>query len=78
MRSGSRTARPTLRPAKDQRRSSSHEPDADTATDFLYFSFVTMTTVGFGDLAAAHPVDKNLPLTQIRRLFTGTPSTQQG
>lgn len=31
---------------------------AESPSNFLYFSFVTMTTVGYGDLAAAEPIGR--------------------
>ncbi len=32
----------------------------DTTAHFVYFSFVTLTTVGFGDITAAHPIARAL------------------
>ncbi len=32
--------------------------------DFLYFSFATLTTVGYGDLIAAHDVGRSLAITE--------------
>ena len=32
----------------------------DLADVFMYFSLVTLTTVGFGDITAAHPVARSL------------------
>jgi hypothetical protein len=32
--------------------------------DFLYFSFTTMTTTGFGDLTAAHDLGRSLAITE--------------
>jgi hypothetical protein len=32
--------------------------------DFLYFSFTTMTTTGFGDLTAAHDFGRSLAITE--------------
>ena len=34
------------------------------ATSFLYFSVVTLTTVGFGDIAAVHPVARSLVMVE--------------
>ena len=34
--------------------------DVDTSQNFLYFSFVTMTTVGYGDLTAATSLGRSL------------------
>lgn len=31
-------------------------PSDDPTSHFVYFSFVTLTTVGFGDIAAVHPI----------------------
>ncbi len=31
---------------------------------FLYFSVVTLTTVGFGDIAAVHPVARSLVMVE--------------
>ena len=33
-------------------------------SDFLYFSFTTMTTTGFGDLTAAHDFGRSLAITE--------------
>ena len=33
-------------------------------SDFLYFSFTTMTTTGFGDLTAAHDLGRSLAITE--------------
>lgn len=35
---------------------------SETTANFLYFSFVTMTTVGYGDLAAAQGVGRSLAI----------------
>jgi len=32
--------------------------------DFLYFSVVTLTTVGFGDFTAVHPIARSLVMTE--------------
>lgn len=37
---------------------------ADRAGQLLYFSFVTLTTVGYGDIAAAHPVARSLVMLE--------------
>ncbi len=29
-------------------------------SDFIYFSFVTLTTVGYGDIAPVHPFARSL------------------
>jgi hypothetical protein len=46
----------------------SEEPFFTTGTgerdDFLYFSYVTLTTVGYGDLIAAHDVGRSLAITE--------------
>ena len=39
-------------------------PGAEHTWRFVYFSFVTLTTVGFGDIAAAHPVARSLVLAE--------------
>ena len=38
---------------------------------FVYFSFITLTTVGFGDITAAHPVARSLVLCEalVGQLF---------
>jgi voltage-gated potassium channel Kch len=33
-------------------------------SEFLYFSFVTLTTVGFGDITAIHPVGRSLVMLE--------------
>ena len=38
--------------------------DAARAVDYLYFSFVTLTTVGYGDLAARGDVGRMLAVTE--------------
>jgi uncharacterized membrane protein len=42
------------------------QPDAATGTtkDFLYFSFVTITTVGYGDLTAATNLGRSLAIAE--------------
>jgi hypothetical protein len=46
----------------------SEEPFFATGTgqrdDFLYFSYATLTTVGYGDLIAAHDVGRSLAITE--------------
>ena len=39
------------------------QPDGDIS-DFLYFSFVTMTTTGYGDLTAAQDLGRSLAITE--------------
>ncbi len=34
--------------------------DEDPTSHFLYFSFVTLTTTGFGDITPAHPIARSL------------------
>jgi hypothetical protein len=34
------------------------------SASFLYFSVVTLTTVGFGDIAAVHPVARSLVMVE--------------
>lgn len=38
--------------------------DVDTSQNFLYFSFVTMTTVGYGDLTAASNLGRSLAIAE--------------
>jgi hypothetical protein len=38
--------------------------DADSTTNFLYFSFVTITTVGYGDLTAASNLGRSLAIAE--------------
>ncbi len=38
--------------------------DVDTSQNFLYFSFVTMTTVGYGDLTAATSLGRSLAIAE--------------
>ncbi len=38
--------------------------DGGTQADFLYFSFTTLTTTGFGDLTAAHGLGRSLAVTE--------------
>ena len=33
-------------------------------TKFLYFSFVTITTIGFGDITPVHPLAKSLVMLE--------------
>lgn len=40
------------------------ETDAGTRSDFLYFSFSTLTTTGYGDLTAALDVGRTLAVTE--------------
>ena len=35
-----------------------------SAIDYIYFSFVTITTVGYGDFTSAHPVGKMMAMTE--------------
>lgn len=39
------------------------QPDGDIS-DFLYFSFVTLTTTGYGDLTAAQDLGRSLAITE--------------
>jgi hypothetical protein len=45
--------------------------DKDHTWRFVYFSFVTLTTVGYGDITAAHPVARSLVLCEalVGQLF---------
>jgi hypothetical protein len=36
----------------------------DLSLRFVYFSFVTLTTVGYGDIAAVHPVARSLAMVE--------------
>lgn len=38
--------------------------DGGTQSDFLYFSFATMTTTGYGDLTAAYDLGRSLAITE--------------
>jgi len=40
--------------------SAAMNPNADPTARFVYFSFVTLTTVGYGDITAAHPFARSL------------------
>ncbi|MDX6582134.1 MAG: hypothetical protein QOI10_1318 [Solirubrobacterales bacterium] len=40
------------------------EISGGTQSDFLYFSFTTMTTTGFGDLTAAHDLGRSLAIIE--------------
>lgn len=36
----------------------------DPTNDYLYFSLVTMTTLGYGDIAPIHPLTRSLATTE--------------
>ena len=40
-------------------------PRAETAADFLYFSFTTITTTGYGDLSPRTGVARSLAVTEM-------------
>lgn len=40
------------------------QPGADTMMNYLYFSFITLTTTGFGDLSPAHGPGRMLAATE--------------
>jgi len=40
------------------------QPGQELAGVFIYFSFVTLTTVGFGDVTAIHPLAKSLVMLE--------------
>ncbi len=40
------------------------EISGGTQSDFLYFSFTTMTTTGYGDLTAAKDLGRSLAITE--------------
>ncbi|MEI8332294.1 MAG: potassium channel family protein [Chloroflexota bacterium] len=40
------------------------EPDAGSATDYVYFSYVTITTTGYGDYTAATDLGRMLAITE--------------
>jgi len=40
------------------------QPGADRADIFMYFSIVTLTTVGFGDITAVHPLARSLVMLE--------------
>ncbi len=46
-------------------------PSADLTARFVYFSFVTLTTVGYGDITAVHPVGRSLATAEalVGQLF---------
>ena len=35
------------------------QTDHPDSTDFIYFSFITLTTTGYGDLTAAYPLGRS-------------------
>ena len=39
-------------------------PNSDLASRFVYFSFVTLTTTGYGDITAVHPVARSLVMAE--------------
>ena len=43
---------------------SSCRPTRPRSTDFIYFSFITLTTTGYGDLTAAHDLGRMLAVTE--------------
>jgi hypothetical protein len=47
----------SVNPALDQ-------PGADRNDIFMYFSVVTLTTVGFGDVTAVHPIARSLVMLE--------------
>jgi Ion channel len=40
------------------------QTDHPDSTDFIYFSFITLTTTGYGDFTAAYPVGRMLAVTE--------------
>jgi hypothetical protein len=40
------------------------ETSAERTSDLLYFSFVTLTTVGYGDVTAVHPAARSLAMSE--------------
>jgi len=40
------------------------QTDQPDSTDFIYFSFITMTTTGYGDFTAAQPLGRMLAVTE--------------
>ena len=40
------------------------QTDQPDSTDFIYFSFITMTTTGYGDYTAAQPLGRMLAVTE--------------
>jgi Ion channel len=40
------------------------QTDQPTSTDFIYFSFITMTTTGYGDYTAAQPLGRMMAVTE--------------
>ena len=46
-------------------------PNADLSERFVYFSFVTLTTVGYGDVTAVHPIARSFATAEalVGQLF---------
>ncbi len=40
------------------------QTDHPDSTDFIYFSFITLTTTGYGDFTAAYPLGRMLAVTE--------------
>ncbi|HXY54747.1 MAG TPA: ion channel [Nitrospirota bacterium] len=60
-----------------------------TITSYLYFSFITLTTIGYGDILPVHPIARNLAVVEaitgqmyiailIARLVSTTSNGQKG
>lgn len=49
----------------------SANPDTDNLGRFVYFSFITLTTVGYGDITALHPLARTLVMVEalVGQLF---------
>jgi hypothetical protein len=47
------------------------DPSVDLSSHFVYFSFVTLTTVGYGDITAVHPLGRSLATAEalVGQLF---------
>jgi hypothetical protein len=51
------------------------EPLDDDMSDFFYYSFVTLTTLGYGDIVAISKQARGLTIDHIRRYHRSTVSS---